>query len=123
MQVFPEVLPATYIETISGRKCVLGRTEVQRRERDLVRLRQTLSPQHPLVQLIESCLDNDPEDRPSAAEVLRILEDFQLEDAYRATTRLDIIRELEAMKIATDGKNLEISTLRQQVRQSLLSHC
>lgn len=72
-----------------------------------------------MMQLIEWCLQNDPEDRPSASEVLQHLEGLQLDDPYLTMTRADLARELEAKKheveIVTETKNQEIATLWQQV--------
>lgn len=121
------MLPATYLDTehleSTGRRRRLGRTEIERREPYMVKLCQKLTPHHPLVQLTKSCLEDEPEDRPSTDEVLQRLESLQLDNPYCGMTRLDIIRELEALKVsvATDSKDQEITTLQQQVRQSFLT--
>ncbi len=100
MQIFPSNLrPATYVDQEylknSGRKRLLARTEVERRGEYITRLHRNFGAQHPLVQLVELCLENDPEDRPSASEVLRRLEELQLDDPYQGMTKFDLISMME----------------------------
>ena len=69
-QTFPcDLLAPTYRE--AGR--LLGRTELERREKYMKILYEQLHKRHPLLQLIESCLDF-PERRPNIRQVLCLLE-------------------------------------------------
>ena len=53
---------------------MLGRTEVQRREKYFSSLHDVLGRAHPLEQLIKECLDDTPSCRPSANALLSTLE-------------------------------------------------
>lgn len=76
-QVFPyELLPPTY-ETSSGK--IRGRSEVERREEYMELLHSQLKKDHQLSRLTASCFENAPRRRPTAKEVMTILEEFHLE--------------------------------------------
>ena len=98
MQVFPRtLLQPTYRDPENPScKARLGRTEVQRRDEYIKPFRQQLGDQHPLVLLVEECLDNEPSERPSAQELLQRLEGMkaQIKDPYQHLTKLDAVRML-----------------------------
>lgn len=76
-QVFPyELLPPTH-ETPSGK--IRGRSEVERREKYMELLHSQLKKDHQLSRLTASCFENAPRRRPTAKEVMTILEEFHLE--------------------------------------------
>ena len=92
-QTFPSSLqPTAYRE--HGR--LLARTELERRERYMRMIRTELREKHPLLQMIEGCLDF-PEDRPSIAEVLRLLEEARAEvrDEQTDMNKLELLRALQ----------------------------
>ncbi len=94
-QVFPGgLLPHTYADPQNLRR-LIARSEVERRENYFTRLHRQLGERHPLVQLVERCLDNDPQYRPSAVDVLQQLEAVEIEDPYQDLTKLDMIRLLQ----------------------------
>ncbi len=94
-QVFPgNLLPPNYPDA-QNRRRLIARSEVERRENYFTRLYRQLAERHPLVQLVERCLHNDPEYRPSAVEVLQQLEAVEIEDPYQDLTKLDMIRLLQ----------------------------
>ena len=66
-QVFPcSLLPTTYYNSKEGgKRQLLGHTEVERRKKYF----DMLGDRHPLTNLIEQCLDNEPEKRPEAAAI------------------------------------------------------
>ena len=75
-QTFPcQLWAPTYRE---GRK-IIGRSELERREHYMRMIYSQLREQHPLLQMIERCLDFT-EDRPSIGEVLCLLEQARAED-------------------------------------------
>ena len=89
-QTFPcDLLTPTYRE---GRQ-LKARTELERRERYM---RRQLREKHPLLQMIEGCLDF-PEDRPSIREVLRLLEEARAEvrDEQTDMNKLELLRALQ----------------------------
>ena len=58
---------------------IIARTELERREHYMRMIYSQQREHHPLLQVIERCLDF-PEDRPSIGEVLRLLEQARAED-------------------------------------------
>ena len=75
-QTFPcDLLAHNYRE---GRRHI-ARTELERRERYMRMIYSQLRENHPLLQMIERCLDF-PEDRPSIRQVLHLLEQARTED-------------------------------------------
>ena len=75
-QTFPSsLLPFNYYGTrpSGGRKPLLARTEVERRRKYF----DILGDQHPLTNLIETCLDNEPEERPKATRIETQLDDLR----------------------------------------------
>ena len=92
-QTFPSgLLAPTYRE---GRQHK-ARTELERRERYMRMIYCQLREKHPLLQMIEGCLDF-PEDRPSIREVLRLLEEARAEvrDEQTDMNKLELLRALQ----------------------------
>ena len=67
-QVFPNLLPSTYTSREDPAR-IVGRSEVERRSREVGLLYRQLGEQHPLMQLVLVCLQNRPELRPSTQQV------------------------------------------------------
>ena len=94
-QTFPKNLkPATYRDPATKR--VLGRTEIERREDYVQKAKTILGETHPLVKMTLDCLEYDPEDRPSAMEVLRQLEEVgkTTHQSYVGETKLELIQQV-----------------------------
>ena len=92
-QTFPSsLLPTAYRE----RGHLLARTELERRERYMRMIRRQLREKHPLLQMIEGCL-NFPEDRPNIGEVLHLLEEARAEvrDEQTDMNKLELLRVLQ----------------------------
>ena len=71
-QVFPcELLPATFCDD-DGKLC--ARTEVERRQKYIDQLEQQLGGDHDLNKLIKQCLHNSSRMRPTANEIISVLE-------------------------------------------------
>ena len=75
-QTFPKPLAAAYMD--SGRRMV-GRTELERRGVYVQQIQKQLQEGHPLIQLIQCCLNNLPQDRPTVEAVLEFLEQARAE--------------------------------------------
>ena len=93
-QTFPcDLLAHTYRDE---RRRIIGRTELERRESYMGMIRRQLREKHPLLQMIEGCLDF-PEDRPSIGEVLRLLEEARAEvrDEQTDMNKLELLRALQ----------------------------
>ena len=92
-QTFPcNLLAPTYRE---GRRHI-ARTELERRAEYMQMIYRLLRENHPLLQMIERCLDF-PEDRPSIGEVLRLLEQARAEegDEQMEMNKLELLRTLQ----------------------------
>ena len=71
-QVFPcELLPVTFYDD-DGKLC--ARTEVERRQKYIDQLEQQLGGNHDLIKLIKQCLHNNFRMRPTADEIISVLE-------------------------------------------------
>lgn len=70
---------------------LLARTELERRGQYITQLHQQLGERHHLVKLVEDCLANNAEERPSAEDVLQQLERMNIDDPYQNLTKLDMI--------------------------------
>ena len=76
-QTFPcNLLAPTYTNT---RKLLVARTELERRETYMRKVYSQLPENHPLIEMIEQCLKNSPEDRPSILQVVQLLEEAKAE--------------------------------------------
>ena len=92
-QTFPcDLLAPNYRE---GRQHK-ARTELERRESYMRMIRRQLREKHPLLQMIEGCLDF-PEDRPSIGEVLHLSEKARAEvrDEQTDMNKLELLRALQ----------------------------
>ena len=93
-QTFPKDLkPPNYRDPVTRR--VLEQTEIERREHYIQAMQADLGETHPLVKLTLDCLVYDPEDRPSAVEVLRQLEEVgQTVPGNCTETKLELIQQI-----------------------------
>ena len=131
-QTFPKDLkPHNYRDPVTKR--VLGRTEIERREHYIQPLQADLGETHPLVKLTLDCLEYDPEDRPSAVEVSRRLEEVgrtvpinctetkleliqnQVEHQTQLSEKLTLISELQAANESLRAANNQLTTENQEL--------
>ena len=119
-QTFPSSLLApTYRE---GRQHN-ARTELERRERYMRMIYRQLREKHPLLQMIEGCLDF-PEDRPSIREVLRLLEEARAEvrDEQTDMNKLELLRALQTCQPRNQVRDA-VCCSQLQVDLCLLGEC
>ena len=93
-QTFPcDLLAPTYRDE---QRRIIGRTELERRESYMGMIHKQLREKHPLLQMIEGCL-NFPEDRPSIGEVLHLLEEARAEvrDKQTNMNKLELLQALQ----------------------------
>ena len=105
-QTFPcDLLAPTYRDS---RRRIIGRSELERREKYMKMIYGKLRERHPLLQMIDRCLDF-PEDRPSIGEVVGLLEQARAEDRDEQTdmNKLELVRALQTQP-------------RNQVRESVM---
>ena len=100
IQEFPrELLPATFTDGNTRQLC--ARSEIQRRDKYISVLHQMMSKEHLLTHIIKRCLNNIPDERPSALQVLENLQavsnsirsssdDVYCE--YQRASKLDLIK-------------------------------
>ena len=98
-QTFPKDLkPATYRDPRTRR--IVGRSEIERREHYIQPMQTALGETHPLVKLTLDCLEYDPEDRPSAVEVLRRLEEVGRTVPQNCTeTKLELTQQIQQKQV------------------------
>ena len=79
---------------------IIGRSELERREHYMRMIYSQLREKHPLLQMIESCLDF-PEDRLSICEVLHLLEQARDEDRDEGAemNKLELLRALQTHQV------------------------
>ena len=119
-QTFPSSLLApTYRE---GRQHK-ARTELERRERYMRMIYRQLREKHPLLQMIEGCLDF-PEDRPSIREVLRLLEEARagVRDEQTDMNKLELLRALQTCQPRNQVRDT-VCCSQLQVDLCLLGEC
>ena len=75
-QTFPKPLAAAYMDT---RRAMVGRTELERRDKYMQQIKRQLHEGHPFVTMIQKCLSNVPEERPTADGLLKFLEEARVQ--------------------------------------------
>lgn len=102
IQEFPrDLLSATFTDPVTRE--LRARSEIQRREKYINTLQQKMGKANILSHVINRCLDNMPDERPSAMQVLENLEEFSkmikrstgTDDAYldyQQANKLDLIK-------------------------------
>ena len=91
-------LSAAFYEADTGE--LRARTELQRRNKYMHYVKEQLHAcgqlrgDHPLIQLIQQCLHNDPDKRPSICEVLHLLEEAKagVRDESTSLNKLELIQ-------------------------------
>ena len=94
-QTFPKDLkPHNYRDPAIRR--LVGRTEIERRDVYVQQMKSSLGEAHPLVKLTLDCLEHFAEDRPSAVEVSRRLEEVGRTVPLNCTeTKLELIQQIQ----------------------------
>ena len=108
-QMFPKPLAAAYID--SSRK-IVGRTELERREKYMQEVTRQFQEGHPFIQMIQRCLNNIIEERPSIQQVMGWLEEARTEvqDGEYDVNKLSLAQLLHS-------RNLHIQQQRQEILQ------
>ena len=95
-QEFPRDLKGpTYTSAV---KCLVARTELERRENYTAKIYSVFPKTHPLIQLIESCLENSAKSRPSIDQALWLLDQAMagIQDCtHLHSNKLQLLQEIE----------------------------
>ena len=79
-------------------------SEAQRREKFLT----MIGNDHPLMELILKCINNDPQKRANTREIVQQLEELVMKTPKKFTNRLTILQHIEANEEAIRHEELEI---------------
>ena len=121
-QTFPKDLkPPNYHDP--GTRRIVGRSEIERREHYIRFMQAALGETHPLVKLTLDCLEYLPEDRPSAVEVLRRLEEVGTTVPRNCTeTKLELIQQIVRKDDLITRKEEEIRAKDVLIQQIQVEH-
>ena len=131
MQEFPgDLLEPNYPDPGNNRR-LLARSEVERREKYFYHL-ELGSAAYPLVEMIKQCLDNVPQERPTAERLVTVLEgmreDFEgpcgklaTVDAVRQVMTVKALKEKSVEKVnELTAKDEEIQRLQEQLEVNFI---
>ena len=92
-QTFPAPLSPTYVDI---RRQTVGRTELERRGNYMQLIQRQLREGHPLIQMIQRCLKNRPEERPTIQVVVQFLEQAraEIDDGEYDVSKLALVQTL-----------------------------
>ena len=92
-ETFPKPLPPTYVDK-KGQ--VIGRTELERRGSYMKQIKSQFQQGHPLVLMIQQCLKNRPNDRPTVQKVMKWLEEARAKVQDFDVNKLSLVHLLES---------------------------
>ena len=99
-QEFPcDLRAATYTSDVMG---LVARTELERRQKYTAKLYSVFPKPHPLIKLIESCLENTPLTRPSIDQALQLLDQAMAGIQGFNHIHMNKLQLLQALKQNTD---------------------
>ena len=105
-------------------RLLISRSEVDRRETYFEHLEIELrrSAGYPLVGVVKQCLENIPEERPTAEQLVRVLEGMKgaIEGGYGELATVDAVRQvrtMKALKSRSEDKVNELTAKDEQIQQ------
>ena len=132
IQVFPDdLLEPNYPDSNNPRQ-LLARSEVDRRGKYFEHLERQLrreSTGYPLVAVVKQCLEHIPDERPTAEQLVRVLEGLKgdIEGPCGELTTMDAVKQVKtAMALSkkskeiVDAKEGELQQLQQQLEVYIL---
>ena len=96
-QVFPILKAANYIDPVARQR--IARSELERRADHIQHVCEALGQQHALVKIVEQCLQDFPNDRPTIKEVMQQLEGDPIADCHEEMTKLQLWQKLETLQV------------------------
>ena len=92
-----------------NRKRVIGLTEAERREKYF----QQVRGDHPLVELIRGCLDNDPPQRPDAVRILGKLRQVISQSPPSCGNKMELLNQTQTLRNERQGLSEQLEQLRE----------
>lgn len=101
-QVFPDDILSPTFEDLKSKKMKV-RTELKRRDKYMQMIYTQLHKDHSLVQMIEQCLNNDPDKRPGARDLLHLVEGCRAEENNMESNmnRLQLLHTIHSKQVNT----------------------
>ena len=96
-----------------NRKRVIGLTEVERREKYF----QQVRGDHPLVELIRGCLDNDPPQRPDAVRILGRLRQVISRSPPSCGNKMELLNQTQTLRNERQGLSEQVEQLQGECEQ------
>ena len=93
----------------NNRKKVIGLTEAERREEYFQQVRRN----HPLVELIRGCLDNDPPQRPDAVRILGRLRQVISQSPPSCGNKMELLNQTQTLRNERQGLSEQVEQLRE----------
>ena len=93
----------------NNRKKVIGLTEAERREEYF----QQVRGDHPLVELIRGCLDNDPPQRPDAVRILGRLRQVISQSPPSCGNKMELLNQTQTLRNERQGLSEQLEQLRE----------
>ena len=93
----------------NNRKKVIGLTEAERREEYFQQVRGN----HPLVELIRGCLDNDPPQRPDAVRILGRLRQVISQSPPSCGNKMELLNQTQTLRNERQGLSEQVEQLRE----------
>ena len=121
-QTFPKPLSATFID---AKRMIVGRTELERRGNFMQQIQRQFREDHPFIQMIQCCLKNLPEERPTIQEVIQFLEQAraEIDDGEYDVSKLALVQtlrhrtgELQSLRQQIESLQAEIAQVKQPVK-------
>ena len=115
-QMFPDPLAPTYIDV---NRRIVARTELERRGNYMQEVRRQFREGHPLVQMIQRCLNNIIEERPTIQQVMGWLEEAraEVEDGEYDVNKLSLAQLLQSRNLHIQQQQQENRSQRENIQQ------
>ena len=119
-QMFPDPLAAAYIDM---NRRIVARTELERRGNYMQEVRRQFREGHPLVQMIQRCLSNIIEERPTIQQVMGWLEEARAEVEDGEYDVLSLAQLLQSRNLHIEQQQRENYSLRENIQQQQQENC
>ena len=93
---------------------MIGLTEAERREKYF----QQVRGDHPLVELIRGCLDNDPPQRPDAVRILGRLRQMISQSPPSCENKMELLNQTQTLRNEKRGLSEQLEQLQRELTQS-----